>query len=342
MAWSENYIAVDWGTTNRRAWLINSDDKIAAQFADELGLMSVPAGGFEKAAADIRHKLGPFPMLLAGMVGSDQGWRRVPYVDCPASAKALADQIFWIDDYFTGIVPGVSQSVGHPDVMRGEEVQAIGAEADSMVTPDAYICHPGTHTKWIRLAQGELAEFGTMMTGELFNLLRTNSILSAQMQSEVVAGDAFQDGLNDATIGVALSAAFFSIRARHLLHHEPYDGASYASGLLIGSDVQAGLSSAKAAEKIAIIGRADLARLYAVAIKAAGHDCHIIDGDQAFLAGIAAIIEKLNKTTCLELACRYFPSIPCSVPDHRNTSRHHSGRNRGGRRCADIGGHTDH
>jgi 2-dehydro-3-deoxygalactonokinase len=295
LAWSENYIAVDWGTTNRRAWLIDSNGRIAAQFADELGAMSVPACGFENAVADIRHKLGSWPMLLAGMVGSDKGWRQAPYVHCPASAKALGNEVYWVDDHYTGIIPGVCQSAGHPDVMRGEEVQAIGAVAGGMVSPDAYICHPGTHTKWIRLAQGEIAEFRTMMTGELFNLLRTKSILSAQMQSEVIAGDLFQDGLNDAISGVAISAALFTVRARHLLSQERYDGSSYASGLLIGSDVKAGLSQANSAEKIAVIGRADLAHLYAVAIKSAGYECHTIGGDQAFLAGIAAIIQKFNK-----------------------------------------------
>lgn len=295
LTWNENYIAVDWGTTNRRAWLIDSKGEIAAQFADEFGLMSVPAGGFEHAVADIRNNLGSWPMLLAGMVGSDKGWKQAPYVRCPAGAAALSNEIIWVDPQHTGIIPGVCQCAAQPDVMRGEEVQAIGAVASGMVSPDAYICHPGTHTKWIRLAQGEIASFNTMMTGELFNLLRASSILSEQMQSEVVAGDSFQHGLNDATSGLAFSAALFSIRARHLLSQETSDGASFASGLLIGNDVQSGLSQAKPAEKVAVIGRADLAHLYAVAIKSAGYDCYIIDGDKAFLAGIAAIIRRFNK-----------------------------------------------
>lgn len=295
MAWSGNFIAVDWGTTNRRAWLIDSSDNVAARFADELGLMSVPAGGFDDAAAAIRQKLGPWPMLLAGMVGSDKGWRQAPYVACPVSAKALADDIIWVDDHHTGIIPGVCQSAGHPDVMRGEEVQAIGAVASGLIAPDAYVCHPGTHTKWIRLARGEIAGFTTMMTGELFNLLRTSSILSAQMQSEVIDGDSFRVGLQDAVDGAPVSSALFTVRARHLLSDAPFDGASYASGLLIGSDVQAGLAQARPTEGIAVIGRADLAHLYARAIGFAGHECHIIDGDQAFLAGIAAIIKQLNK-----------------------------------------------
>lgn len=295
MVWDEKYIAVDWGTTNRRAWLVDHSGNVSARFADDLGLMAIPSGGFEAAAAEIRQKLGPWPMLLAGMVGSDKGWRQAPYVNCPASAKMLADNIVWIADNHTGIVPGVCQNSGHPDVMRGEEVQAIGAATGGLVSPDAYICHPGTHAKWIRLAQGGIAGFTTMMTGELFNLLRTGSILSPQMQSEAVDGDPFRAGLDAAFSGASLSSALFTVRARYLLSNTPSDGASYASGLLIGSDVIAGLVQASPGEEIALIGRADLARLYALAIESAGHGCKIIDDDRAFLAGIAAIIPYLAK-----------------------------------------------
>jgi len=234
-------------------------------------------------------------MLLAGMVGSDKGWQQAPYVDCPASAKLLADNIVWIDDNHTGIVPGVCQIAGHPDVMRGEEVQAIGAVKGGFVSPDAYICHPGTHAKWIRLVQGGIAGFTTMMTGELFHLLRTGSILSPQMQSEAVDGVSFRAGLEAAFSGASLSSALFSVRAQYLLSKTPCDGASYASGLLIGSDVRDGLAQASPGEDIALIGRADLTRLYALAIESAGHEYHLIDGDRAFLAGIAAMIPYLGK-----------------------------------------------
>lgn len=295
MVWNDKYIAVDWGTTNRRAWLVDGYGNVAAQFADDLGLMAVRAGGFEAAAAEIRQKLGPWPMLLAGMVGSDKGWRQAPYVDCPASPKMLADNIVWLTDNHTGIVPGVCQYSGHPDVMRGEEVQAIGAVKGGLVAPDAYICHPGTHAKWIRLDQGDIVGFTTMMTGELFNLLRTGSILSPQMQSEAVDGDPFRAGLNAALNGTSLSSALFTVRAQYLLSNAPGDGASYASGLLIGSDVREGLAQASSSEDIALIGRADLTRLYALAIESAGHRCQLIDGDRAFLAGIAAIIPYLEK-----------------------------------------------
>jgi 2-dehydro-3-deoxygalactonokinase len=170
MSWREGYIAVDWGTTNRRAYLIDASGRLVDTFADELGLMSVPEGGFDAAGAEIRQRLGERPMLLAGMVGSNRGWREAPYAPAPAGVEDLARAILWIEPGRTGIVPGVSQSgADGADVMRGEEVQVLGAVAAGHVPPDTLICHPGTHAKWIRMESGRITSFRTMMTGELFS-----------------------------------------------------------------------------------------------------------------------------------------------------------------------------
>lgn len=291
--WRENYIAVDWGTTNRRAWLIDPGGNVANEFADALGLMSVPQNGFEVAVEDIRVKLGNYPMLLAGMVGSDKGWRKAPYLQCPVDAQMLADNILWVQRNRTGIVRGVCQVEGRADVMRGEEVQVFGALTEASLSDGAYICHPGTHTKWIRLQHGKIDSFQTMMTGELFNLLKTDSILADQMKAAVTADSAFQAGLDEIRAGIPLLSALFAVRARYLLDQGANAGASFASGLLIGSDVQAGISHAHPGEKIAIVGRSDLCRLYEIAIQQAGFECERIDGEQAFLAGIRTITRLL-------------------------------------------------
>ena len=291
--WRQNYIAVDWGTTNRRAWLVDAEGNSIAEFADNLGLMSVPPAGFAPAVAEIREKLGDYPMLLAGMIGSDKGWRKAPYLKCPVDAQMLADAILWVEPLHTGIVPGVCQVEGRADVMRGEEVQAVGAMAEASISPDAYSCHPGTHTKWITFKQGKIDSFQTTMTGEIFNLLKTSSILSAQMEAAVTVGNAYQAGLDEIRAGVPLVAAMFGVRARYLLEQGEDTGASFASGLLIGSDVQAGLAHANTGESIAIIGRSDLCQLYEIAIGHAGFKSEIIDGNRAFLAGIRSIIQHL-------------------------------------------------
>ena len=119
MRWMDGYIAVDWGTTNRRAYLIDSSGKHTDEFEDGKGVLSVAAGGFPEAVEEIRKRLGDKPLLLAGMVGSNRGWKEAPYVPCPASLDELTAKLVWIGKR-EAIVPGVSYiGDSRADVMRG-------------------------------------------------------------------------------------------------------------------------------------------------------------------------------------------------------------------------------
>lgn len=293
MAWAETYIAVDWGTTNRRAYAVDPDGRVVAWFEDDCGLLAVPPGGFEAAAAEIRERLGDRPMLLAGMVGSKRGWREAPYVPCPAAASELARTILWIEPGRTGIVPGVSQSgSAGADVMRGEEVQLLGAAAAGLAPSDGLVCHPGTHAKWVNLSAGRIDSFRTMMTGELFALLREHSILADQLAGEASPDASFREGAAAGLDGAELLSALFAIRARHLLGEAAENAASYASGLLIGSDVRAGLAFGRGGA-VSLIGRPDLCALYGAVLALAGQQAIEVDGGIAFLAGIRLLAEKL-------------------------------------------------
>lgn len=287
MDWCDGYVAVDWGTTNRRAYAVDASGRCGEVMADDLGLLAVPAGGFPEAAAEIRARFGARPMLLAGMVGSNRGWVEAPYVPVPAGAAELAAAICWVEPDEIGIVPGVCQAgAAGADVMRGEEVQVLGAVATGLVPADALICHPGTHAKWIRLDRGQIAAFHTMMTGELFGLLKRHSILADQLQGKVRADDAaFSEGVAAGLAGAPLLASLFGIRARYLLGESGSDAAAYASGLLIGSDVRSGLGM-HGGEPIALVGRPDLCTLYAAALGQAGQAPEQVDGTDAFLAGM--------------------------------------------------------
>jgi 2-dehydro-3-deoxygalactonokinase len=292
--WQDGYIAVDWGTTNRRAWQVTPGGEIGDSFEDDLGLLAVPEGGFPAAAAAIRQRLGDRPMLLAGMVGSNRGWREAPYVASPAGADALAAAIAWIEPGRTGIVPGVCQTgEAGSDVMRGEEVQVLGAVALGLAPPDALICHPGTHAKWIELEHGRIAHFRTMMTGEVFNLLKTHSILAPQLQGPVAPDESFLAGVAAAFAGEDMLSGLFRIRARYLLGESAGEPASFASGLLIGSDVRAGVRGNDAAREVVLIGRPDLSALYEAALATREISARRIDGAEAFLAGIRLITEML-------------------------------------------------
>ena len=293
MRWAEGFIAVDWGTTNRRAYRLDSSGQCVDEFEDDGGVLTVPAGGFPDAVAQIRQRLGDHPLLLAGMIGSNRGWKEAPYVPCPAGLDDLAAKLAWAGER-EAIVPGVSYiGDGRADVMRGEEVQLLGAVAAGLVDPMGLVCHPGTHNKWVTLRHGKVDRFQTVMTGELYSLLKEHSILSDLLQREVQINDVFKEAARHAIDHEALPADLFGVRARVLLGEaKKEDAACYASGLLIGADVRIGLSIPTGAQ-IAVIGRPELTRLYAAAIATTGRDVIEHDGETCFLAGINEIAKRI-------------------------------------------------
>ncbi len=294
MKWPNGFIAVDWGTTNRRAYLIDGSGECRDEFEDSKGVLSIDSAGFAGAVAEIRECLGTHPMLLAGMIGSNRGWKEAPYVPCPAGLDELAGKVVWAGEQ-EAIVPGVSYlGENRADVMRGEEVQLLGAVAAGLVRPDALVCHPGTHNKWALLRGSAIQSFRTVMTGELFSLLKDDSILSDLMTGEVAANDTFRSAARYALRNDDLPAELFAVRARVLLGQAEKKGAaSYTSGLLIGTDVRIGLADSTA-EDVVVIGRSDLTHLYAAAIAEAGKAATELDGEQCFLSGIAEIAKRMS------------------------------------------------
>jgi 2-dehydro-3-deoxygalactonokinase len=294
MSWTDGFIAVDWGTTNRRAYLINGAGECTDEFEDGKGIMSVESGGFPGAVAEIRTRLGEKPLLLAGMIGSNRGWVEAPYVQCPAGIDELVQGLVWPGSG-EAIVPGVSFiGEGRADVMRGEEVQLLGAAASGLIPPNCLVCHPGTHNKWAIVAAGRITSFRTVMTGELFNLLKEHSILADLLQQDVEPDESFRSGVRRALDYHDAQAELFSVRARVLLGQAPRELAgSYASGLLIGSDIRIGLAG-NSAQQVIVMGRPELTELYAAALEEAGVAGTELDGELCFLAGIRHIAEHIS------------------------------------------------
>lgn len=285
------FLAVDWGTTNRRVYRIE-DGRVVATDRAARGVAALTKDEFPAEVADIRARSGDLPMLLAGMVGSTIGWRDVPYVAVPAGFDALARGFGWIDQR-TAIVPGLSLlDHGRADVMRGEEIQLLGAVEAGLVPPDGLLCQPGTHCKWAQMAAGAVVDFTTAMTGELFALLRTHGLLAPQLGGMVTPGVAFREGVA-AGQRRDLSAALFGIRAAKLLgQRDDADAASYASGLLIGSDVAVRLENGP--RNVHILADPDLGALYAIAVEANGGTAHVVDSNTAFAAGMIALAKALT------------------------------------------------
>jgi 2-dehydro-3-deoxygalactonokinase len=295
MRWAEGFIAVDWGTTNRRGYLIADGGRMTDEMEDDRGILAVGHDGFDRAVAELKGRLGDRPLLMAGMIGSNRGWVEAPYVPCPAGLPELAANLKWVVPDRIAIVPGVSYSEGDAaDVMRGEEMQILGAFAEGLVGPDALICHPGTHNKWIKLEDGRIASFRTVMTGELFNLLREHSILADLMLAPAGLDEAFERGVRKGLESDELTAELFSVRARVLLGKAPREeAASYTSGLLIGSDIRTGIRAAPEGE-VVVMGRPELTSLFAAALRIAGRGAREVDGETAFLGGVKHLAELIQ------------------------------------------------
>jgi len=140
---------------------------------------------------------------------------------------------------------------------------------------------------------GRIASFRTVMTGELFNLLKQHSILSDLLSLDVTQRAAFEAGVREGLDSDDLQSELFAVRARTLLGEaDKADAASYTSGLLIGSDVRIGLRDAGDGP-IVVMARPELTALYATALRLAGRDPAELDGERTFLAGIARIAEMI-------------------------------------------------
>jgi 2-dehydro-3-deoxygalactonokinase len=282
-------IAIDWGTSALRAALVESDGRVARRAETPQGVMNVADGGFAGALAALIEGWPDRPVFAAGMVGSRQGWREAPYLPCPAGlAEIAAGLVEAAPDVF--IVPGVSDvgADGVPDVMRGEETQALGAG-----TADGVVVLPGTHSKWVRLDDGRIASFATFMTGEVFAVLCQHSILGRLMAGDAQDDAAFERGLaRGRAEGGALLHDLFSVRTLGLFGAiSPGGLRSYLSGMLIGSEIAAS-SQGGGPPPRAVIGAPALAARYQRALAISGHEAPILDAETATVRGLLAIARR--------------------------------------------------
>jgi 2-dehydro-3-deoxygalactonokinase len=276
-------LAIDWGTTRARVYRVADDGEIQDVRESPLGIQQIRDGAFDAA---LRTLLGDWidvaaPRVACGMIGSRQGWVEAPYVDCPAGLDLFARSLTMAPDGALAIVAGARcrDAQGIPDVMRGEETQIVGAFAGEADTRIAVL--PGTHSKWAVVRGARIENFATFMTGEVFAVLKDHSILGRMISAERgEIGDAdFLRGASAArdpgtSVGTLLHRLF---GARTLVlagELDPGSVADYLSGLLIGSEITAGIEWARqqqvAADRVTLVGASALCRRYAVALASAG------------------------------------------------------------------------
>ena len=289
-----DWIAIDWGTTNFRAWFIKND-KVLKEINKPHGIKNIPNKNFE----DILNKNIKIPkknnrkikIISCGMIGSKQGWLDTGYEKNLNLTKnnlvKVKTKNKYIDFY---IVKGLSQKQPY-DVIRGEETQVLGyLESDKKFS--GFICLPGTHSKWIKITKGKLINFKTYMTGELFEIISRNSILKYSINDKKINLKIFKNSvILSQRKYFNLFDYLFEFRSRSLLTKKKYYPKSELLAYLIGNEIKSNINELRNF-KVIIIGSDFNSKLYSQAMQILKIDNKIINSKNITINGLKILFNK--------------------------------------------------
>lgn len=292
------WIAVDWGTTNFRAFLMHNAQRVE-QINHPRGLLSVENAQFASA---LHAMLLPWleeqenlPVVMAGMVGSQQGWHEVPYAHQPCGAGDLLTSTLSFTTPWGSpawIIPGVNgkSHFDQPDVMRGEEVQLLGL-CQLHPAESHFVLLPGTHSKHAQMVEGKISVFSTFMTGEIFSLLIKHSLLGKNLPEQQEDETAFLFGVQTALHGSPFTHLIFSARTRRLAGEvAPNHIHSYLSGLTIGYE----LLTIPVGQHAWVVGSPALAGRYQLASTLMNIPLTPVNGDDCFIRGLSQLFSLIQ------------------------------------------------
>lgn len=262
----EKWIAVDWGTSTFRAYLVQNN-KVSDTIETKDGMKFVKSHLFEQTLLSLIDRWLDddeiTEILASGMVGSKQGWEEAPYQQIPCNLKKLNHITPTLKDNRISlkIFSGISQT-HQPDIMRGEETQIAGFLNE---TPNfnGSICLPGTHSKWVEIRNNNIIKFKTFMTGELFEIISKNSVLIHSVEAEKIDKMELLKSVDKILQKPELfSNALFQLRADDLINSKgPTIYKSRLSGYLLAIELLGSVEFWKNKD-IVLIGNPDLTEMY--------------------------------------------------------------------------------
>lgn len=293
------FVAVDWGTTSFRLWLMSRSGNVLAERRSAEGMTTAMRTGFAQVLASHLSAISApegLPVIICGMAGARQGWIEAGYVDVPANLSEIMQRATPVPNQNSDIriLPGLAQRDGiMPDVMRGEETQLLGALSTQYRTGSQLVCMPGTHSKWVRVRDLNVTQFSTFMTGEIFDVVSKQTILShAIVDAETFDGDlpAFRNAVIDIYNHPHMATnRFFTLRSGQLLHGlSATDAKAKLSGTMIGLEIAGAHASAPPDSSVVLVASGALGELYKSAFQALSIDFTTIDADDAVRRGLIA------------------------------------------------------
>ena len=295
----KKWIALDWGTSTFRAYLVQNN-KVSDKIETKDGMKFVKSHLFEQTLLSLIDRWlnddEITEILASGMVGSKQGWEEAPYQLTPCNLKKL--------NYITPILKdtrislkifsGLSQ-IHQPDVMRGEETQIAGFLNE---TPNfnGSICLPGTHSKWVEIRNNNIIKFKTFMTGELFEIISKNSVLIHSVEAEKIDKMELLKSVDKIFQNPELfSNALFQLRADDLINSKgPKIYKSRLSGYLLAIELLGSVEFWKNND-IVLIGNPDLTEMYQFVLNKKVKSIKKFISSDMVLKGLKNLKKNFNK-----------------------------------------------
>lgn len=287
----------DWGTTNVRLWAISESNEVFQSITLNKGMSQLNPSDYEPIIQSFIESCGTVvpesvDVLLCGMAGARQGWKEATYSLISSFEAPRAVRIETVSSAINVyVLPGLKQ-LDPPDVMRGEETQIEGFISDNP-SFSGVICLPGTHSKWVDIANGSARSFRTAMTGEIYSLLKQHSTLSFTMDDAWNQEEFIESVKVGFEQGHALLSSLFSQRALKLSTSTNICGSSTVSGLLIGAEFKSCVNELEINE-LYFIGGDFLTELYVTAASALGLKAKASSGDQLVLKGLMAAYKQFR------------------------------------------------
>ncbi len=252
-----HFLSCDWGTSSFRLRLVNattqeildeivSKQGIAETYQNWRAMRQLETGRIGFYANILRGAIQQFsnlidsetPIILSGMASSTMGLHELPYQKFPFTWDVAQLPVHLINSNrsFTHPMYLVSGFRTETDIMRGEETLLLGCDADD--DAEKIYIFPGTHSKHVWVKNKMAIDFKTYMTGELFHLLATKSVLANSIEKGDDS-DAFSLGVKAAFKDGNLLHNAFLVRTKHILNQtSPLSNYAYLSGLMIGLELK--------------------------------------------------------------------------------------------------------
>lgn len=211
-----NIIFIDSGTTNSRIRLGKLEEQVildsikvnigvrnTAIDGNNYKLITALREAILKIIAKNNLSSSEIDYLIAsGMITSNLGIYEVPHISSPASVEDFSQAAVMkkISDFFDIkciLIPGMKNSVkanndivsqiNNYDIMRGEEVEAIGLLDQLPRNGKGILILPGSHTKYILVdEQKRLTKCFSTLGGEALLAIQKESILSNSLSQELI------------------------------------------------------------------------------------------------------------------------------------------------------------